>query len=125
MMFVAGTVLVVIFLIISVILFFRNDVPKLIGGITGYKARKAIKQMQRNDKRHRFKTEVGEKVRELSDYNKTKQMAEEAVTLKLCSETETGLLSEEQEESVPEVFKVLEDITEFYGKEEESEEYKI
>ena len=96
MMFVAGTVLAVIFLIVSVVLFLRNDVPQLIRGITGRNTRKTIKQM-----------------------------AEEAVTVKLCSETKTGPLPKKQEESTSEIFKVLEDITEFYGKEENSEKNKI
>lgn len=125
MMFVSGTALAIIFLIVSIVLFLRNDVPKLMGGITGHNTRKTMKQMQQKDKKHSSKTEVGEKVRELSENNETKQMAEEAVTLKLCPETETDLLSEGQEEFVPEVFKVLEDITKFYGKEENSEENKI
>lgn len=112
-MFIAGLVLAVIFLIISIILFFRNDVPKLMGNLTGHNAKKEVRHIQQKDKSNKLEM-VNRTVG--SPENSTARLLErEAVTLKLCSEDETGLLLEEREGPMPAIFEVLEDITEFYG----------
>ena len=46
-MFYAGTVLACLFLIISIILFIKNGVWKLMGDVTGLNARRAIKKLDK------------------------------------------------------------------------------
>lgn len=115
MMFVTGTVLAVIFLIISIFLCFRNNVPKLLGGLTGQNTKRTIRKMQQKDKMNTLEIETDEKNWALSGNNEMEWMAEEEVTLKLCSENETSILLEEQIGQVPAIFEVLEDIVEFHN----------
>lgn len=115
MIFVFGLMMTIIFLIISVVLFVRNDVPKLMGDITGRNAKKAVKRMQRQGKKNGLKVETVKRAAGSPENNATQLQEGEAVTLKLCSEDETGLLLEEPESQVPAIFKVLEDITEFHN----------
>lgn len=53
-----GSVLAAIFLIASIVLFIRNDVAKLIGDITGWNARKAIKKLDKKGAEETSKTEA-------------------------------------------------------------------
>ena len=57
-MFYAGTVLACLFLIISIILFIKNDVWKLMGDVTGLNARRAIKKLDKKGVEDTSKTEA-------------------------------------------------------------------
>lgn len=57
-MFYAGTVLACLFLIISIILFIKNDVWKLMGDVTGLNARRAIKKLDKKGAEDTSKTEA-------------------------------------------------------------------
>ena len=57
-MFYAGTVLACLFLIISIILFIKNGVWKLIGDVTGLNARRAIKKLDKKGAEDTSKTEA-------------------------------------------------------------------
>ena len=48
-MFYIGLTLALVFLVISIILFFRNNVAKLIGDVTGWNAKRAIKKIYEKD----------------------------------------------------------------------------
>lgn len=113
-MFVLGLVMAIIFLTSSIILFFRNDVPKLMGDILGWNAKKTIRHMRNKDKIIPSKRKVNEQVVDLSENRETKLLTEEAITRKLYTENETGLLSEE-ENPMPAIFEVLEDIIKFHN----------
>lgn len=57
-MYYAGMILAVVFLIASVILFIRNKVWKLIGDVTGLNARRAIKRLRQKGAEDTSKTEA-------------------------------------------------------------------
>ena len=57
-MFYAGTVLACLFLIISIILFIKNGVWKLMGDVTGLNARRAIKKLDKKGAEGTSKTEA-------------------------------------------------------------------
>lgn len=57
-MYYAGMILAVVFLIASVILFIRNKVWKLIGDVTGWNARRAIKRLRQKGAEDTSKTEA-------------------------------------------------------------------
>lgn len=57
-MFYAGTVLACLFLIISIILFIKNGVWKLMGDVTGLNARRAIKKLNKKGAEDTSKTEA-------------------------------------------------------------------
>lgn len=63
LMFLAGLAFTILFLLLSIILFVKNDVAKLIGDITGWNARRAIKKINTRgaeeiSKTQAIKTEV-------------------------------------------------------------------
>ena len=57
-MFYAGTVLASLFLIISIVLFVKNGVWKLIGDVTGLNAKRAIKKLDKKGAEDTSKTEA-------------------------------------------------------------------
>lgn len=57
-MFIVGLVFALLFLVISIILFVKNNVAKLIGDVTGLNARKAIKQIQEKGKNEKVPKET-------------------------------------------------------------------
>jgi len=57
-MFYGGLALAVICLILSVVLFIKNDVAKLIGDVTGWNARRAIKKLNKKGAEDVSKTEA-------------------------------------------------------------------
>lgn len=57
-MFYGGFVLAVICLILSIVFFIRNDVAKLIGDVTGWNARKAIRKLNKKGAEDISKTEA-------------------------------------------------------------------
>ena len=57
-MYYAGMVLAVVFLIATIILFIRNKVWKLIGDVTGWNAKRAIRHLQRKGAEDTSKTEA-------------------------------------------------------------------
>ena len=57
-MFYAGTVLACLFLIVSIILFIKNGVWKLMGDVTGLNARRAIKKLNKKGAEDTSKTEA-------------------------------------------------------------------
>lgn len=52
-MFYVGFILALLFLTISIVLFFKNHVARLIGDMTGWSARKAIKYLGERDKNNK------------------------------------------------------------------------
>lgn len=110
-MFVFGLIMAIIFLIISIILYFRNGVLKRIRKLTGRNARKAIRCIQHNETRKHLEIKLDEQTTDLMRHIRTDLPEEEGVTLRLCAENETGLLLGEQETPMPAIFEVLEDIT--------------
>lgn len=93
-MFYAGLALSIVFLVISIILFVRNNVAKLIGDVTGWNTKKAMKELHKKSaprKAENILTDSeGISVR---DEGTTLLMEEESTTLLV--EEETTLLSEE------------------------------
>ena len=62
-MFLTGLAFTILFLLLSIILFVKNDVAKLIGDVTGWNARRAIKRINEKgaeeiSKTQAIKTEV-------------------------------------------------------------------
>lgn len=57
-MFYGGTALAIVFFFISVVLFIRNKVWKLIGDVTGWNARRAIKRLDKKGAEDTSKTEA-------------------------------------------------------------------
>lgn len=111
--FASGLAMAVIFLIVSIIIFFRNDVPNLIGDLTGRNARKAMEQMRKKDKRIPLKRKGNEKEEDLLNTKEKGWMTEKTAALKMHTEKETDLLLAEQGVPVPAIFETLEDITVF------------
>ena len=57
-MYYAGMVLAVVFLVATIILFIRNKIWKLIGDVTGWNAKRAIRHLQRKGAEDTSKTEA-------------------------------------------------------------------
>ncbi|MDD6071118.1 MAG: hypothetical protein PUC12_09965 [Clostridiales bacterium] len=87
-MFYIGLVLFIIGFIVSVILFIRNDVAKIIGDLTGYNARKAVEKIQRE--REGKKQPAGEDLSEVGKKNNRRKLRKDEKTdvLPLVSNTE-------------------------------------
>lgn len=100
-MFVSGLALSGVFLICSIVLFFRNRISKLIGDLTGWNAKKAIKKKYVKHTETTLKTEIPAGL-------------DGTITRKLKVQEETGLRLTGVVEPLPEIFEVVEDITEFY-----------
>ncbi len=96
-MFYVGLVLALFFLIISIILFVRNHVAKLIGDVTGWNAKKAIRAMnEKNSVNARSELTGPLEVKEVAtEVGMTAEGNDEETAL-LAGE-ETALLTEEEE----------------------------
>ena len=110
-MFVGGLVIATFFLMLSIFLFFRKNVPKLIRSLTGKNLMRAGRCIKGTVVINPDKQEA-----ELPKHSETDLPEDSAITLRLCAERKTCLLMEKLETPMPAIFEVLEDITEFYGK---------
>lgn len=77
-MFYTGLVLFIIGFIVTVILFVRNDVAKIIGDLTGYNAKKAVEKIQRE--REKKKQPAREDLSEVGKKNNRRKLRKDEKT---------------------------------------------
>ena len=70
MMFYGGLVSFAVGLIVTIVLFVRNDVGKVIGDLTGYNAKKAMKELQKKKEEKQQSGEPHEEQKKRADKDK-------------------------------------------------------
>ena len=137
-MYYAGMVLAVVFLVATIILFIRNKVWKLIGDVTGWNAKRAIRHLQRKGAEDTSKTEAirpetskvlvhkttttgtlqavpeSEESEHLQQVGKTRKKKQH--NFRLHKEERTSLLQKEKTDT-DSIFEVEEDVTVLAGAE--------
>lgn len=122
MMFYGGLVSFAVGLIISIALFVKNDVGKMIGDLTGYNAKKAMKELQKKKEEKRPSEKPQEEQKQEKDKDKKEKRQPRRTTLgktdvlpvsperqeqplqqaqdRLASEEDSSILVEEKEDSI-------------------------
>lgn len=90
-MFYGGTILAIVFFLASVVLFIRNKVWKLIGDVTGWNARRAIKRLDKKG---------------AEDMSKTEAIKPEVSKVLVHKATTTGILQADPEPDEPQGLKL-------------------
>ena len=114
-MFIVGMTMAVLFFGLSVFLYVRQEVPRLIAGITGRGRKRAARSSCSGGKK---RSETAEGKKEISAAKvKTAALPECAVTVRLCSGNPLPVLPVTNREPLPETFQVMEDIIIYYTEE--------
>lgn len=114
-MFIAGMTMAVLFFGLSVFLYVRQDVARLIAGITGCGRKRAVKKSRSGTKKR--SKPAGRKKEILAAKVKTAVLPECAVTVRLCSGNPLPVLAVTDREPLPDTFRVMEDIIIYYTEE--------
>lgn len=106
-MFLVGLVFAILFLLLSIILFIKNDVAKLIGDVTGWNARRAIKKINARGAEEVSKTQaIKKEVSNVLVHNEdTPDSAHEKLDLK-PRQSIMAAIQEAQGKSMKEVSKI-------------------
>lgn len=141
MIFIIGTILAIIMLIITIILFIKFNIPKVIGDLTGLSEKKGLKNMRvtninvsqkRIKQDSKKKTKTNDQVYELAqnknvekggNVHLTEKLNEENITMELRQEPVIGTTESKETEVLSDVelenvyFDIEKDITEIHTNE--------